>query len=176
MNLKATDFKVWELLTVNEMILSKSITGAMWKSNTKYWRRETYKNHTIWFWFWQYYCFVGYLIVVRAVGAFLHRSELFGVAHLKVFFIVDHLKVFFLWCPGLLFSKFILSFSTNGQGTCVIIIITEDDDKDDEYNIMKKPGHRQLGPCWDQPVVEPLSQWCISGSKLLEIYLVYLSW
>ena len=47
---------------------------------------------------------------------------------------------------------------------------------DDEYNIMKKPGHRQLGPCWDQPVVEPLSQWCISGSKLLEIYLVYLSW
>ena len=29
-------------------------------------------------------CEVGNLIVVRAVGAFLHRSELFGVAHLNV--------------------------------------------------------------------------------------------
>ena len=41
---------VWGL-TVNEMILSKSITGAMWKSNTKYWRRQTFRNHhqNIWF-------------------------------------------------------------------------------------------------------------------------------
>ena len=74
------------------MILSKSMTGAMWKSNTKYWRRQTFKNDSVeivitnmWFDIGDIGdCEAGNLIVVRAVGAFLHRSELFGVAHLNV--------------------------------------------------------------------------------------------
>ena len=55
------------------MILSKSMTGAMWKSNTKYWRRQTFKNDSLeivitnmwfdigdfWLWGWEPHCSTG---------------------------------------------------------------------------------------------------------------------
>ena len=55
------------------MILSKSMTGAMWKSNTKYWRRQTFKNDSVeivitnmwfdigdfWLWGWEPHCSTG---------------------------------------------------------------------------------------------------------------------
>ena len=33
-------------LTVNDMILSKSMTGAMWKSNTKYWKYFNFRRRS----------------------------------------------------------------------------------------------------------------------------------
>ena len=101
-------------LTVNEMILSKSMTGAMWKSNTKYWTRRSFKNHSVnvfiiynlvcdcvYFSFRQHY-----LIVVRAVCALLHGGELFGVPHLKV--AITSINIINKWLSHYVSMKIIL--------------------------------------------------------------------
>ena len=64
-------------LTVSVMILSKSITGGMWKSNTKYCEKQGVERL-----FHVNIKIVPYLVVVRAVGALLHAGVLLLVSNL----------------------------------------------------------------------------------------------
>ena len=61
-------------LTVNDMILSKSMTGAMWKSNTKYWKYFNIKEEV--------QQSNSHLVVVRTVGRLFDRRPLLGIADL----------------------------------------------------------------------------------------------
>ena len=63
--------------TVKDIILSKSITGAMWKSNTKYW------NIIFWLTFLSRFESI-YLVVIWAICWFLNWSPLLGISNLEI--------------------------------------------------------------------------------------------
>ena len=60
--------------TVKDIILSNSITGAMWKSNTKYLKIQK----IIFCW----YCWSAYLIIIRCVCWLLDWGPLLCIPHL----------------------------------------------------------------------------------------------
>ena len=144
------------------MILSKSMTGAMWKSKTKYWKFQSVLEYKGGF------QLRSHLVIVGAVGGLLDRWPFLSVANLYIITMENILtrkhkqygnteKLHSESClekcgkwPPFDPSKCGKFHAFYGLLYCLLYLYL--------------PGHRPRGPCWARPAAWPLSQWCRSGS------------